>query len=117
MRSRVEIGSLAVLPLVLAQADNGDGVDLGTILWYVLVGVIVGIIARLLIPGTGGMSWVLTIIIGIVGAVLGGYLWEAIFGEQEGIAWIGSIIVAALLVWLVTRMGAYGRRPRTRRTL
>jgi uncharacterized membrane protein YeaQ/YmgE (transglycosylase-associated protein family) len=112
MRSRVEMSGLAVLPMVLAQAENGDGIGLGTILWYVLVGLIVGIIARLLIPGTGGMSWVLTIVLGVVGAVLGGYLWEAVFGDQEGIAWIGSIIVAALLVWLVTRMGAYGRRPR-----
>jgi uncharacterized membrane protein YeaQ/YmgE (transglycosylase-associated protein family) len=49
----------------------------------------------------------------VIGALVGGYLWEAIFGpEQDGIAWIGSIIVAAILVWAVTRMGAYGRRPR-----
>jgi uncharacterized membrane protein YeaQ/YmgE (transglycosylase-associated protein family) len=115
MRNRLEALSLAVLPLILAQ-DGGGGLDLdlGTILLYVLVGAVIGVIARLLIPGTGGMSWVLTLIIGIVGALLGGYLWEAIFGEQEGIAWIGSIIVAALLVWLVTRMGAYRRTPRRR---
>jgi uncharacterized membrane protein YeaQ/YmgE (transglycosylase-associated protein family) len=112
MRTRMETVGLAVLPLVLAQ-DNGDGFDFGTILWYLLVGLIVGIIARLLVPGTGGMSWILTIVLGVIGALVGGYLWEAIFGpEQEGIAWIGSIIVAAILVWAVTRMGAYGRRPR-----
>ena len=112
MHDRSKLSGLAVLPFILAQADDGGGLDLGTILLYVVVGIVIGIIARVLVPGTGGMSWLLTIIIGIVGAVLGGYLWEAVFGEQEGIAWIGSIIVAALLVWLVTRMGAYGRRPR-----
>jgi uncharacterized membrane protein YeaQ/YmgE (transglycosylase-associated protein family) len=119
MRNRLEASSLAVLPLILAQDGGGGGLDLdlGTILLYVLVGAVIGIVARLLIPGTGGMSWVLTLIIGIVGALLGGYLWEAIFGEQEGIAWIGSIIVAALLVWLVTRMGAYGRTTRRRRVM
>jgi uncharacterized membrane protein YeaQ/YmgE (transglycosylase-associated protein family) len=115
MRDRLEAASFAVLPLILAQ-DGGDGLDfdLGTILLYVLVGAVVGIVARLLIPGTGGMSWVLTLVIGIVGAVLGGYLWRLIFGDTGGIEWIGAILVAALLVWLVTRMGAYGRHPRRR---
>jgi uncharacterized membrane protein YeaQ/YmgE (transglycosylase-associated protein family) len=115
MRRATEVTTLAALPLILAQNGGGDdGIGIGTILLYIVVGAVVGIIARLLIPGTGGMSWLLTLVIGIVGAVLGGYLWEAIFGQQEGIAWIGSIIVAALLVWIVTRMGAYGRRPRRR---
>jgi uncharacterized membrane protein YeaQ/YmgE (transglycosylase-associated protein family) len=115
MRDRTQAASFAVLPVILAQ-DGGEGLDfsIGTILLYILVGAVIGIIARLLVPGTGGMSWLLTLVIGIVGALIGGYLWEAIFGEQEGIAWIGSIIVAALLVWLVTRMGAYGRAPRRR---
>jgi uncharacterized membrane protein YeaQ/YmgE (transglycosylase-associated protein family) len=115
MRNRLDVATFAALPLILAQNGGGDdGIDLGTILLYIVVGAVVGIVARLLIPGTGGMSWILTLVIGIVGAVVGGYLWEAIFGQQEGIAWIGSIIVAALLVWIVTRMGAYGRRPRRR---
>ena len=115
MRNRLEIASFALLPVILAQNGGGDdGFGIGTILLYIVVGAVVGIVARLLIPGTGGMSWLLTLVIGIVGAVIGGYLWEAVFGEQEGIAWIGSIIVAALLVWLVTRMGTYGRRPRGR---
>lgn len=118
MRDRMSTSSLAFLPVILAQ-DGGDGLDLsiGTILLYILVGAVIGIIARLLVPGTGGMSWILTLVLGIVGALIGGYLWEAVFGEQEGIAWIGSIIVAALLVWLVTRMGAYGRTPRRRRVM
>jgi uncharacterized membrane protein YeaQ/YmgE (transglycosylase-associated protein family) len=115
MHHRTHAASFAVLPVVLAQ-DGRGGLDfsLGTILLYILVGAVIGIIARLLVPGTGGMSWLLTLVIGIVGALIGGYLWEAIFGEQEGIAWIGSIIVAALLVWLVTRMGGYGRVRRRR---
>ena len=51
-----------------------------------------------------------TILIGIVGAVVGGYLWTAIFGnDQEGVAWIGSILVAMGLLFLYRKM-TVGRR-------
>jgi uncharacterized membrane protein YeaQ/YmgE (transglycosylase-associated protein family) len=106
--------SLGALPFMVAQG-GGDGVDLtiGTILLYALVGLVVGVIARLIIPGTGGMSWVITIVVGVIGAVLGGWLAGAVFEETEGVDWIASILVAAILVWIVSRMGArggYGRR-------
>jgi uncharacterized membrane protein YeaQ/YmgE (transglycosylase-associated protein family) len=112
MRNRLMGIALASLPLVAAQAQGGgdDGIGLGDILVYILVGAVIGILARVIVPGTGGMGWILTIVIGVIGAVLGGYLWRLVFADTEGVEWIGSIVVAAILVWLVTRMGAYGRR-------
>lgn len=75
------------------------------IIWYILVGLVVGFLARLLMPGRDPVGIIGTIVIGVVGAIVGGYLWEAIFGEDnEGIAWIGSIIVAMALLWIWRRM-------------
>ena len=85
-------------------------VDIQSILGYVVVGAIVGVVARLLISGTGGMSWLLTIIVGIVGAVIGGWLAGNFFEETQGVDWLASFLVAAILVWIVARAGAGRRR-------
>ncbi len=75
--------------------------SIGSILIYLAAGLVIGLIARAIMPGRQRMSLVLTIIIGAVAAVVGGIAWEAIFGEgNEGIAWIGSIIVALVLLWI-----------------
>jgi uncharacterized membrane protein YeaQ/YmgE (transglycosylase-associated protein family) len=54
------------------------------------------------------MNMLMTILIGVVSALLGGFLWELIF-SNHGIAWIGSLIVAVVIVW------AYERYLTTRR--
>jgi uncharacterized membrane protein YeaQ/YmgE (transglycosylase-associated protein family) len=107
-RHRLAMVALAASTLVAQKGDDRISLDLGTILLYVLIGAVVGIIARLLIPGTGGMSWVVTIVVGVLGAVIGGWVAGAVFEETEGVDWIASILVAALLVWIVSRT-AYGR--------
>jgi uncharacterized membrane protein YeaQ/YmgE (transglycosylase-associated protein family) len=114
LTSRTSGVALGALPLIVAQGGGGDRADLtiGTILLYALVGLVVGVIARLIIPGTGGMSWVVTIVVGIIGAIIGGWLAGAVFEETEGVDWIASILVAAILVWIVARMGAGGRYGR-----
>jgi uncharacterized membrane protein YeaQ/YmgE (transglycosylase-associated protein family) len=78
------------------------------VVWYVIVGLIVGVLARLILPGKQQMNMLMTILIGVVGALLGGFLWELIF-SNHGIAWIGSVIVAVVIVW------AYERYLTTRR--
>ena len=55
------------------------------------------------------MSIVVTVILGIVAAVAGGLLWEAVFPDNDGIAWIGSIIVAVVLVVLYVRFAGSRR--------
>lgn len=84
-------------------------ITVGDIIIYILAGLVIGAIARLLVPGRQSMGVVATIAIGVVAAVVGGVLWELLFPNNDGIAWIGSIIVAVvlLLVWerLVSRRG------------
>jgi uncharacterized membrane protein YeaQ/YmgE (transglycosylase-associated protein family) len=87
---------------MIAQVD----ITIGSIIVYIIAGAIIGALARLLVPGRQSMSLVVTIILGIVAAIVGGILWEAIFPDNDGIAWIGSIIVAVILVMLYVRFFA-----------
>lgn len=77
---------------------------IGSIIVYIIAGAIIGALARLLVPGRQSMGLLLTIVLGIVAAVVGGILWEAIFPSNEGVAWIGSIIVAVVLVLLYVKV-------------
>ena len=44
-----------------------------------------------------------TILLGVVSAIIGALLWNAIFKDQEGVAWIGGVVVAVILLWLYSR--------------
>jgi len=65
------------------------------------VGLIVGLLARLLVPGRDSIGLLRTLVIGVVGAVLGGWLAGAFFEETQGVDWLASIGVAMLLILLV----------------
>ena len=67
-------------------------------LGYLLIGVIVGPLARLLIPGDDPMPWWMTILVGAVGALFGGWLAQYITPDNEGVPWIASVLGAAVLV-------------------
>jgi uncharacterized membrane protein YeaQ/YmgE (transglycosylase-associated protein family) len=73
---------------------------------WVIVGAIIGGLARLFLPGPSPtpVGCLGTIFIGIAGAVIGGKLWTELFGKQRGIAWIGSILVAMLLLAIFRRL-------------
>lgn len=81
---------------------------MGEFLVFLLVGLVIGVIARLLMPGPDPIGILGTIIVGIVGAIVGGYLWIALLGNTEGPEWIGSILVAMALLYLYRRM-TFGR--------
>lgn len=90
---------LAVLGTLVAQAgDKGSDFDIASILGYIVVGAIVGVLARFLVPGDDPMGIIGTIVLGIIGAVIGGWAAGAIFEDTTGVDWIASIIAAALLV-------------------
>jgi uncharacterized membrane protein YeaQ/YmgE (transglycosylase-associated protein family) len=76
-----------------------------SIIGWIIFGAIVGIIARFLMPGRDPMSWVMTILLGIAGSVVGGVLLGLIIGGRSTAptGWIGSILGALLLLWLYRR--------------
>ena len=81
-----------------------DDITLGSIIVYAIAGLVIGAVARLLLPGKQSMGWGLTMVIGVVAAIVGGIAWNAIFPDNDGIAWIGSIIVAVILLVGYERM-------------
>lgn len=97
---------LTALLLVAQKGDTDIGdIDFGNILWFILIGAVVGFIARLIVPGTSGMGFLLTIGVGIAGAVIGGWLAGEVFEETKGVDWLASILVAVVLAWIVARAG------------
>lgn len=96
------VATVAALPLIAARGDF----DFKSIIGFVIAGAIIGFVARLIVPGSGGMGFLLTIVVGIIGAVLGGWLAGNVFEETGGVDWIASILVAALLVWFVAKGSA-----------
>jgi uncharacterized membrane protein YeaQ/YmgE (transglycosylase-associated protein family) len=78
------------------------------ILYFILIGLVVGVVARLLLPGRDPIGIIGTIVVGIIGAIAGGYLWRAIFGDTQGVEWIGSVVIAMALLYLYRRL-AVGR--------
>lgn len=79
-----------------------------TILIFMLCGLIVGVVARVLLPGPQNIGLIMTMILGIVGAVVGGFLYSlireplgdplAFAGNWEG--WIVAILGAMLVIGL-----------------
>ena len=93
---------------VLARSGNNGNVDITSIIGYIVVGAIVGVLARFLVPGHDPMGIIGTIVLGILGALIGGWVAGAIFPDTAGIDWIASIIAAIVLV-LVWRAVASNR--------
>ena len=83
-----------------------DDIGIGDIIVYAIAGLIIGALARLILPGKQSMGWGLTLVIGVVAAILGGIIWNSIFSGNEGVAWIGSIIVAIILIVIYERVVA-----------
>jgi uncharacterized membrane protein YeaQ/YmgE (transglycosylase-associated protein family) len=80
---------------------------IGFIIWMLVLGLIAGAVARLLVPGDDPMGIGGTILLGIIGSFVGGFLANALFtpGDQEGFGPAGIIgsILGAILVLLIYR--------------
>ena len=72
------------------------------IIYILVVGLIVGAIAKLLVPGRDPGGWVITILLGIAGALVGTWLGRMLgfYRNGEGAGWIASIIGAVILLLL-----------------
>ena len=77
------------------------------IIGWIVIGLIAGAIARWLMPGPDPMGWLGTIVLGIVGSLVGGTLLNLIFGgglELGAAGILGSILGALIVLYLWRRM-------------
>ena len=80
-------------------------------LGWIVFGLIVGIIAKLLMPGRDPGGFIITILLGIAGAMLGGFIGRAIgfYGPNQSAGYIVSILGAVLLLALYRAVGGHRR--------
>lgn len=76
------------------------------ILSWILFGLVVGVIAKLLMPGRDPGGFIVTILLGIAGALVGGFAGRALgfYGANEGAGWLMSILGAIILLALYRMM-------------
>ena len=85
------------------------------ILAFLILGLIAGAIAKALLPGRQGGGWVVTLVLGVVGAILGGWIGSLIFGGGLGNffdlrTWLLSILGAVIVLLIFGAVA--GRRSR-----
>ena len=75
-----------------------------SIIWTIIIGFVVGVIAKLLMPGDKSepKGFILTTILGIVGAFVATYLGQAVgwYGAGESAGFIGAIVGAVILLFI-----------------
>jgi uncharacterized membrane protein YeaQ/YmgE (transglycosylase-associated protein family) len=72
------------------------------ILGWILFGLVVGIIAKFIMPGRDPGGIVMTIVLGIVGALFGGFIGQALhlYGPGEPAGFVGATLGAILVLWI-----------------
>jgi len=80
------------------------------LLGTIVVGLIVGAIARFLMPGDQKMGWILTCLLGIGGSMAAGFVGQALgwYEAGKGAGWIASIVGAFVLLFVVQKVRGAG---------
>lgn len=75
-------------------------------IYMAVIGFIVGLIARAVLPGTQSLGIILTAVLGIAGSYAAGFLGQALglYQAGQGAGFIGSIIGAVLLLFIVSKL-------------
>ena len=71
---------------------------MSAILWTLVIGLVVGVIAKLLMPGRDPGGCIITILLGIAGAFVGTWLGKMFWGENYTAGWIMSVVGAMVLL-------------------
>lgn len=76
-----------------------------SLIFFLIIGLIAGYVARAVVPGPDPMGVVGTLILGVVGSFIGGFLWNLLFGGGDLLATSGLIgsIIGAIIALLIYR--------------
>ena len=78
-----------------------SGVTVGSLVALFLIGLVVGLLGRLALPGPDPMSLPVTALVGIGGSLLAGAVVHLVFGRPAGLT--AAVLGATALVWLIRR--------------
>jgi len=73
------------------------------IVWMILIGFVVGAIAKMLVPGPQGGGFVMTTVLGIAGSLFGSWVF-GMLGMGGGMGFVGAVVGAVLLLLLFRAM-------------
>jgi uncharacterized membrane protein YeaQ/YmgE (transglycosylase-associated protein family) len=81
--------------------EEGEGRSMAILSWIVF-GLVIGIIAKLLMPGKDPGGFIVTILLGVAGALVGGFIGRAMgfYGPGQSAGWLMSILGAIILLAL-----------------
>ena len=76
------------------------------IIGTIIVGLVVGALARFVLPGEQKMGWILTCLLGIAGSFIAGFVGQALgwYAVGETAGWIASVVGAAVLLFVVGKL-------------
>ena len=71
-----------------------------SLIWTILIGLLAGIVAKFLMPGRDPGGFIITTLLGIIGAVVATYLGQAVgwYRPGEGAGFIGAVVGAIILL-------------------
>lgn len=80
------------------------------IIGMIVIGFLVGLAARAILPGTQSLGLILTIVLGIVGSFVAGYIGQALglYTAGEGAGFVGSVFGAMVLLFIVGKVKGDG---------
>jgi uncharacterized membrane protein YeaQ/YmgE (transglycosylase-associated protein family) len=82
----------------------------------IILGILAGYLARLLLPGRQDMGFLMTMVLGLIGALVGFFIFTEVLGIGDSKAFDlgglpGAVLGALLVLWLYERFVRGGRRP------
>lgn len=77
-----------------------------SLVWMAIVGFVVGLVARAVMPGTQSLGIVLTALLGIAGSFVAGYLGQLVGWYQagQGAGFLGSVVGALIVLFVVGKL-------------
>jgi uncharacterized membrane protein YeaQ/YmgE (transglycosylase-associated protein family) len=82
------------------------------VIWWLVIGLVAGAMARLVVPGRDPMGWIGTLLLGLVGSLVGGFIGDALAAGDQDFSPAGILgsIVGAVIALLLYRAATNRRR-------
>ena len=83
------------------------------IIWTIVLGLVIGVLAKLLHPGKENMGFIMTVVLGIAGSFLAGVIGQFLgwYTAGEGAGFIASVVVAIILLAIYGRIRGRESKP------
>ncbi len=83
---------------------------MGAIIGMIVIGFVVGLVARAILPGTQSLGFVLTTVLGIAGSFAAGFLGQmaGLYQAGQNAGFLGSVVGAMLLLWVAGKLKGDG---------